>query len=237
MARNKGCLRIFLTLFILAGVPALAEVPARPLSAVESARLARFIEPSESLVDDDQQMARVNQVDPNHVVPVDLLKRALHYYDVNFDKIANQNYLAVVDYARHSSKGRFFIINMKTGDIAVLHVAHGEGSDPGDTGYATRFSNVDGSLASSVGFYETAETYSGDFGYSLRLDGLSSTNSAARDRNIVIHGADDVYDQDRQPARSYGCLSVPLADVRNVIDKLKGGTIIYAQRSESGNNQ
>jgi len=244
---SKGRLRSFIGLMSFSAVvlgggpPALAEgrdVPAPPLSRIAEQSLASLIEPAESLAeslaeDDDERMARVNQVDPNHVVPVDLLKKALHYYDVNAHRLYNKNYLSVVDFARHSGKGRFFVIDMRTYEIAVLHVAHGEGSDPEDTGYATRFSNNEGTLASSVGFYATAETYRGEYGYSLRLDGLSSTNSNARSRKIVLHGADDVYDDDRQPARSYGCFSVSRESARGLIDKLKGGSIIYAQRSET----
>ena len=68
---------------------------------------------------------------------------------------------------------------MASGEVWTLHVAHGEGSDPDDSGYAKTFSNVEGTRASSLGFFTTAETYSGEYGYSLRLDGLSSTNSKA----------------------------------------------------------
>ena len=55
-------------------------------------------------------------------------------------------------------------------------------SDPENDGTPRRFSNVEGSLQSSLGYYVTAETYEGKWGYSLRLDGLSATNSQVRKR-------------------------------------------------------
>jgi hypothetical protein len=48
---------------------------------------------------------------------------------------------------------------------------------------------------SSLGVYKTAETYNGKHGLSLRLDGLSPTNSKARERAVVVHGADYVEDE------------------------------------------
>ncbi|MCP5916770.1 murein L,D-transpeptidase catalytic domain family protein, partial [Klebsiella pneumoniae] len=75
---------------------------------------------------------------------------------------------------------RFFIVDMNSGSVWPLHVAHGKGSDSNHDGYAEKFSNTSGSNASSLGYYITAETYNGSNGYSLRLDGMSSTNSNAR---------------------------------------------------------
>src|SRR5690606_40188967 len=59
--------------------------------------------------------------------------------------------------------------------------------------YAKKFSNIPESFQSSLGFYATAEPYYGKHGYSLRLDGLEKgINDKARERAIVIHGADYV---------------------------------------------
>ena len=47
-----------------------------------------------------------------------------------------------------------------------------------------------GSRQSSLGLFRTADTYVGQNGYSLRLDGLEpGFNSQARARAIVMHGA------------------------------------------------
>jgi len=89
---------------------------------------------------------------------------------------------AVVDFAARSSTPRFHVIDCARGEVLQsFRVAHGHGSEgKRDDGYAEVFSNESGSNASSLGLYRTAETYRGVYpGLSMRLDGLSSTNSNA----------------------------------------------------------
>jgi hypothetical protein len=172
-------------------------------------------------------------VDRDHVVPKDLLNKALAYFDEHDDIITNRNHLAVIDFAKYSAEKRFFIINAVNGNVWSIHVAHGAGSDPDSTGYATHFSNEDGSLASSLGFYVTAETYSGDHGVSLRLDGLSLTNSNARSRQIVLHGADYVTESGDKVGRSWGCPAVAYENRDQVLELLQQGSLIFAGLSDS----
>jgi hypothetical protein len=160
----------------------------------------------------------------------ELYEKAILYYDTNVTNIPNKDVLTVIDFQKHSGKKRFFIVDLKTAGTAVEeHVAaHGEGSDPNDDGIATSFSNVDGSHKSSVGYYLTAETYSGSNGYSLRLDGLSATNSNARSRAIVVHGADYVDEDRSKQGLSWGCPALDRGVSRQVIDKIKNGSLIFA---------
>jgi len=167
-------------------------------------------------------------VDPNHIVPKTMLVDAVVFFDANKAKIKNKNYLTVVDFTKHSGKERFFVVNMQTGAVQPHVVAHGSGSDPGNTGFATRFSNVNNSNESSLGYYLTAETYNGKHGNSLRLDGLSPTNSNVRSRAVVIHGADYVSEGRSKQGRSWGCFALPQGDKDAIIAKLKGGSVIYA---------
>lgn len=167
-------------------------------------------------------------VDPWQVVPSALKAQAIAYYHANLSQITNRTYLSVVDFSTHASLPRFFIMNMKTGAVTSYHVAHGKGSDPNNTGYATKFSNVSGSNKSSLGYYLTAETYNGVHGYSLRMDGLSTTNSNVRARDIVVHGASYVYDVNIQAGRSDGCFAFPMDDRDTVVNELRGGSIIFA---------
>lgn len=179
-------------------------------------------------ISDSSALANYEHLDPKKLVPSNLLKKAVLYFDANKSKITNQTYLSVIDFSKKSTLTRFFIINMKSGEVWALRVSHGKGSDPGHDGYAEKFSNVSGSNQSSLGFYKAAETYTGKHGYSLRLDGLSTTNSKARARAIVIHGADYVQEKAVIQGRSLGCPAVSMGVRTEVINRLKGGSIIYA---------
>lgn len=169
-------------------------------------------------------------VDPDRIVPDAKLEEALLYYHKSKSTLKNPSVLSVLDFAQSSTKKRFYIINMTTGKVWNLHVAHGKGSDSNHDGIAEKFSNVSGSNASSLGFYKTAETYQGSNGYSLRLDGLSSTNSNARARAVVIHGASYVQDTDVIQGRSWGCPAVSTVNHKKLIDLIKGGSLIYAAK-------
>jgi hypothetical protein len=180
------------------------------------------------LSQEEATLAKYANLDPNKIVPDKYLKAAVLYYDANLTKIKNKSYLSVIDYSKSSTTKRFFLINMTTGAVTAYHVAHGKGSDSNHDGYAEKFSNVEGSNATSLGYYMTAETYSGSNGFSLRLDGLSSTNSNARSRAVVVHGADYVQDKNVIQGRSWGCPAFSQANKTAVINMIKGGSIIYA---------
>ena len=174
------------------------------------------------------QLARFKHVDPKNQIAEEPLQRALTFYAMNQHKISNSRYLGVIDFSKNSAKPRFCIINMKSGETECLKTSHGIGSDGGG-GWARKFSNRANSHASSVGYYKTLSTYSGKHGTSLRMDGLSATNSNALSRAVVIHGAWYVNDRNRATTgRSHGCPAVDDAKVSQVIAKLKGGAVIYA---------
>ena len=174
-----------------------------------------------------QSFRDYSHLDPDQLVPKNLLKEAIAYFDSHLEKIKNQRLMGVIDFKQHNSKERFYIIDMESGRVETYLTAHGKNSDPDYDGYATKFSNTPDSLMSSLGFYLTAETYNGQNGYSLRLDGLSSTNSNARARAIVIHGADYVK-PGKKIGRSYGCPALEMRYHQDLIDRLKGGALLYA---------
>lgn len=168
-----------------------------------------------------------SHLDPDQIIPKNLLKDAIVYYDSNLAKIRNQRLMGIIDFKQHNSKERFYIVDMESGRVETYLTAHGRNSDPDFDGYATKFSNIPDSLMSSLGFFLTAETYYGQNGYSLRLDGLSSTNSRARERAIVIHGADYV-SPGGKIGRSYGCPALEMRYHQDLIDQLKDGALLYA---------
>jgi len=139
--------------------------------------------------------------------------------------------LAVVDYSRASVDRRLWIFDLHAKRLLFSeYVAHGRGS--GDN-FARAFSNLEGSLQSSLGLFVTAETYLGAHGRSLRLDGLEpGINDQARARAIVLHGADYVNPRlgkmQGRIGRSHGCPAVRQEVVDQVIDSLKGGQMLYA---------
>lgn len=168
-------------------------------------------------------------LDPEGKIPKNLLAKTLDFYEKNKQIINNQSSIGIIDFSEHNSRERFFIVNMITGQVDSYLVAHGRNSDEDFDGYATEFSNTPDSLMSSQGFYLTAEAYFGKRGYSLRLDGLSESNSKARERDIVIHGASYV-EQGRQIiGRSWGCPAVDLRYTEEIIDRIKDGMLLYAE--------
>jgi hypothetical protein len=140
-------------------------------------------------------------------------------------------YWGIVNFELHSAKPRLFVFDVVSRTTDSYLCAHGIGSEgPSDDGFATVFSNKPGSNASSLGIYRCAETYDGKNGYSLRLDGLEPTNSNARSRKIVVHGADYVsekfVEKYKRIGRSEGCPALDHKYARAVIDQLKLGSLL-----------
>lgn len=168
-----------------------------------------------------------SHLDPDKIVPEAMLATALDYFEKNQNTIPNKRFISLIDFKKHNSKERFFIVDMESGRVETYLVAHGKNSDPNFDGLATKFSNSNDSKMSSVGFYLTAETYTGIHGYSLRLDGLSSSNTNARERAIVIHGAAYVAPGNKI-GRSFGCPAVEPRYHQQIINEIKEGSLLYA---------
>lgn len=150
----------------------------------------------------------------------------------NQHELSNTRYFGIVDFSQNSGNRRFCVVETASGNAECVKVAHGRGSDGGN-GWARRFSNKFDSGASSLGFYKTKEVYSGKHGRSLRLMGLSETNSNALSRSIVVHSADYVKDSGSSRAgRSLGCFALDSQKIGSVISKLKGGAVILAWYSK-----
>jgi len=170
--------------------------------------------------------AKWAHLDPGHVVPMVPMKLALDYLDANEAKFPNKGWLTIIDFSQHSSRLRFYMIGLQSGKVTRHAVAHGKNSDPDGDGWATHFSNVNGSLQSCLGFVQTEGTYNGKYKNSLRLNGLSRSNSNMRTRAIVCHRSAYVRDGAKLQGRSWGCPALPVAVADDVIDKIKNGSLM-----------
>ena len=215
--------------------PAAQQNQFQPLQQPSTQQPAQQPAQQPSQVQQFQEFLHGSQASGNRTgeVPEDLKRKALDYFRSNSDKIKNKKYIGIVDFAAHSSKVRFFLLDVESGSVHAMHVAHGTGSDPDGDGFATRFSNVPNSRASSLGFYVTGALYYGSRGKSMRLHGLSNTNSNVLSRAVVIHESAYVREANVRQGRSFGCLAVAQSEIRRVLSSLNGGALIYAGLSNS----
>lgn len=164
-----------------------------------------------------------------------LLPQALAALDRHGRHIAERDVIGIVDFSAPSKAMRFDIIDLADGRLVSRNlVAHGSGSDPANSGWVQRFSNLPGSNASSPGAFVTGQLYHGRHGRSRRLVGLDEENSCALARNIVIHGADYVSPERAELAgrvgRSQGCFAVSRTAIAEVLDRLGPGRLLFAAR-------
>ena len=142
--------------------------------------------------------------------------------------------IGVVDFSLASGTPRFHLVDLLAGKVDSFRVAHGKGSDPEHSGFLNHFSNQPGSEATSNGTYTTADTYHGKYGLSMKVDGRDWTNNNANSRAIVIHNAwyaeDSAVDQHGKLGRSQGCFAFSRTSQYQVMNRLAGGRMIYADK-------
>ncbi|WP_266367068.1 murein L,D-transpeptidase catalytic domain family protein [Tellurirhabdus rosea] len=138
--------------------------------------------------------------------------------------------ISIADLSQPSSNKRLYIIDLAKRKLLFnTYVAHGRNS--GELN-ALNFSNKNSSYQSSLGFYQTMQTYQGKHGLSLKLKGLEKGfNDNAYDRAIVIHGADyvceDFIRRTGRLGRSQGCPAIPNDLTPTIIEAIKGGTCLF----------
>lgn len=201
-------------------VPRLTNVPA-PVRLPDDMPEPRLVEVSPTVLD------------PARQIRPQALQGALAALDKHRDAIEKRDRIYIVDFQAHSSRQRMFELDMQTGAVRAFRTAHGKGSDPSHTGYASWFSNIPDSNASSVGAYVTAgQAMGAKHGPNVLLEGLERTNNEARDREIIVHSADycelDYLIQWGKLGRSYGCFSVSRADLATLRPAMDGGRLLFA---------
>ena len=163
-----------------------------------------------------------------------LLERAKAALARHGASIRYRDTIGVVDFALPSAQPRFHLVDLLAGKVDSFRVAHGKGSDPEHSGFLNHFSNQPGSEATSNGAYTTADTYHGKYGLSMKVDGRDWTNNNANSRAIVIHNAwyaeDDAVAAHGKLGRSQGCFAFSRASQYQVMNRLAGGRMIYADK-------
>jgi hypothetical protein len=145
--------------------------------------------------------------------------------------VENPGTLTVIDYSKPSTERRLWVFDLKARELVYEElVAHGQGSGANMT---TAFSNEPETHRTSLGLFVTDRPYVGKNGYSLRLDGLDKGfNDRARERAIVMHGAPYVSESfvkaNGRLGRSWGCPAVSADVAKQMIDRVKGGGLVFA---------
>ncbi|MBV5314333.1 MAG: murein L,D-transpeptidase catalytic domain family protein [Prolixibacteraceae bacterium] len=160
----------------------------------------------------------------------DLAVKGLKKLDAE-GKLNNSSIVTIADYSQSSTRKRLYVIDLKDRKLLFnTYVAHGR-----NTGeeYAKSFSNKEGSLKSSLGFYITENPIVGSHtGFALLINGVEKGfNDHAIKRAIIIHAADyateNFIKKHGQLGRSFGCPALPPEMNKPIIEKIKGGTCLF----------
>ena len=191
-------------------------------------------------------------------VPAIALRKALSFYLQTYGKavlakandktvavtLKNDRYMGIADFTLPSTEKRFYLLNMQTGEVEKHYVSHGAKSG---FKWAQIFSNELNSRKTSLGLYITGNTYQSTAFESraMKIYGIEASNFNAYARNIVIHQAhyaspqfiedlraqyEKTGDKKFSPrlGRSFGCFAFDPAMAQDIIEKLKGGALVYA---------
>jgi hypothetical protein len=151
-------------------------------------------------------------------------------------QLENPAILTIVDFSQSSKNKRMYVVDLQCKTLLYnTYVAHGR-----NTGeeYARYFSNVSGTLKSSLGFYITRNHAMGaKVGLSLIIQGMEKGfNDNAVSRQIIIHGADyateDFIRKTGRLGRSYGCPSLPPELIKPVIATIEKGSCLFIYQSD-----
>jgi hypothetical protein len=152
-------------------------------------------------------------------------------------KLTNPNIVTIADYSQSSNKKRLYVIDLKNKKLLFnTYVAHGRNT--GDE-YAKSFSNKEGSLKSSLGFYITEQPIVGSHtGFALMINGVEKGfNDNAFKRAIIIHAADyateNFIKKYGRLGRSLGCPVLPPDLNKPIIETIKGGTCLFIYNQDN----
>lgn len=216
---------------ILGGSAVLAGCATAPAAVVETPIVLAAAPPPPPL-------PRLPQIappplDPRRLVRPELMSRAMAALDVHSHRITLRDRMYLVDFQKFSGDARLFEVDLIGGRVTAFRTCHGRGSDPEHSGFARTFSNTPESYMSSVGAYATAGAgWGSQQGPNVLLDGLEYSNNLARDRAIIVHGADyadpDFLAREGKLGRSYGCFSTAHTDLPMLRERMGEGRLLFA---------
>ena len=204
-----------------ATAPAAVEIPIVLAAATPPPPLPRFPQISPP------------PLDPGRLVRPELMSRAMAALDVHSHKITLRDRMYLVDFQKFSGDARMYEVDLIGGRVTAFRTCHGRGSDPQHSGFASTFSNTPESYMSSVGAYATAGAgWGAQQGPNVLLDGLEYSNNMARERAIIVHGADyadpDFLAREGKLGRSYGCFSTAHTDLPMLRERMGEGRLLFA---------
>ncbi len=188
-------------------------------------------------------------------VPETPLVEAIEFYEENPHLLTNKRYITIGDFSQSSKERRLYILDLENGELQREYVAHGSGrnrlgfpnGDKDHDGYLNKCKHSKFSKKIRLvkhrrygmtrpGFMRVDTTYfSSKFNYNsmeghnaIRLTGLEHSSSDVRKNAVVFHEADYVKDYSKIQGRTLGCPAIPVGTMKNVLPKIKGGSLYYS---------
>lgn len=135
--------------------------------------------------------------------------------------VSNNKYVTIINYGKSILSNRLYLVDMQKNEIILrTSVSHAWNSG---LVYPTKFSNGIGSNKSSIGAFKSMDSYPGKYGYAMRIIGLDGElNNNVMDRFVVFHS-----NKKMKNLWSNGCFATSEEMNKKIIDKIKGGTLVY----------
>jgi hypothetical protein len=201
-----------------------------PVMAIESVPMAE----KGTEVSSVKANSLYDQCQLESLIDRDVFEKAMEGYNKIESK---KNLLVIVDFSKPSVDKRFFVIDIKKKEI-LYHTLVAHGRNSGEN-FASKFSNMPGSLQSSLGFYLTGSIIqSPKHGMALVLRGLEKgINDKAKEREIIIHAADYVSESfcktQGRLGRSHGCPALPADLNKEIVQEIQNGAVLYIHANDN----
>lgn len=155
------------------------------------------------------------------------------------NKKLNLEFCFIIDLSKHSGYKRFYVYDFLKDTITdKFMVSHGCGNNPwkyDSSKDCPCISNAVNSHCSSVGKYIVEKRGRSEFGIGIKynLIGVDSANKNAYKRAIVLHGWEEVTDNEKYPqgtAEGWGCPAVSnetMCKLDKMLKKTKSKTLLW----------